>query len=135
MLDQDPENHPSTVATKKSFFSKGLLVSGLLFSVFIALSFRHSVSAVYCDEKAITPNPDIVMLSTTWCPYCKEARRYFSNNDLAYCEYDIERSGTGKRLYESINGQGIPVILIGKHKLNGFNERSVKKALEILHTS
>ena len=46
----------------------------------------------------------------------------------------MERSDEGKRLYKEVNGQAIPILLIGDYQINGFNERSIEKALEVLHS-
>ena len=69
----------------------------------------------------------VVMYGTTWCGYCKKARKYFSANGIRYKEYDIEHSEKGKRDYKKLGAKGIPVILVGKKRLNGFSERSFKR--------
>lgn len=69
----------------------------------------------------------IVMYGTTWCGYCKKARNYFSANGIRYKEYDIENSEKGKRDYKKLGAKGIPVILVGKKRLNGFSEDSFKR--------
>ena len=133
MLEQDTELNNTNI--KKPFINKGFLFACCLIVAFIALSYQSTVSAIYCDEDASTPKPDIIMLSTSWCPYCKQARRYFTNNDMKYCEYDIERSTIGNQIYNSVNGQAVPVILIGDTKLNGFSERAITQALAKLHST
>ena len=37
-------------------------------------------------------------------------------------EYDIEKSSKGKRLYQDLGATGVPVILVGKQRMNGFSE-------------
>ncbi len=132
----DPAKENSLPPRKKTSFNKGPLLLGVLLLVFVVFSHLSSVSAIYCDENKHTDElADIVMLSASWCPYCKQARRYFEKNELDYCEFDIERSIKGKQLYDSVNGQGVPLILIGNDKLRGFSEHSVNKALDRLHNS
>ena len=65
--------------------------------------------------------PDVIMLGAVWCPYCAEARKYFHKNNVHYCEYDIERSAEGKRLYEKSNGSGIPILIIDNKRYSGFS--------------
>ena len=72
------------------------------------------------------------MLGTWWCPYCSQARRYLHQNQISYCEYDIEKSAVGKKLYDDTNGSAIPLLIIGNYLLQGFDESSIDKALKLL---
>jgi len=73
------------------------------------------------NNKKTSRNKKIIMYSTTWCGVCKRAKKYFQKNNIAYTEYDVEKSSKGKRDYKKMNGRGVPIILIGKKRLNGFN--------------
>ena len=48
---------------------------------------------------------------------------------LPYCEYDIEHSAEGEKLFNDINGQAIPVLLIDKYIINGFEETQLERVL------
>lgn len=66
----------------------------------------------------------IVMYSTRWCGYCEKARRHFKRNQIPFREYDVETSRKGRRDFKALGGRGVPVILVGKQRMNGFNSRS-----------
>lgn len=66
----------------------------------------------------------VTMYSTSWCGYCKKARNYFLSNNIAFEEYDVETTNKGKNDYEKLGGGGVPIILMGNKRMNGF---SVKK--------
>ncbi len=63
----------------------------------------------------------VTMYAASWCGYCAKARKYFIENYISYTEYDIEKNEQARKIYDSIGGQGIPVILIGHTRINGFN--------------
>ena len=63
----------------------------------------------------------VVMYSTSWCGYCRQAARYFRQKKIPFTEYDIEKSAKGARDYKRLKGRGVPVILIGKKRMNGFS--------------
>jgi len=63
----------------------------------------------------------VTMYSTSWCGYCKKARNYFNKKNISYVEYDIEKDQRAKHEYDLLGGKGVPVILVGKKKMNGFN--------------
>lgn len=130
----EKQNNDSAVANKPRRIS-GIVLLGIVVLGFAAFSFRIDVSSVPCTEDTLTPKPDVIMLGAWWCTYCYQARRYFQINEISYCEYDIEQTYEGKRLYEKLNGRAIPVILIGNHQLNGFDEQTIERMLSELHTS
>ncbi|MFT6156213.1 MAG: glutaredoxin [Neolewinella sp.] len=70
---------------------------------------------------------EVVMFSTSWCVYCKKARNYFKSKSIAFVEYDIERNAKAKRWYQRIGGKGVPVILIGDKRLNGFSKENFER--------
>lgn len=63
----------------------------------------------------------VVMYSTAWCGYCKKARLYFRENNIAFTDYDIEKSTKAKAQHKQYNGSGVPLLLFGKHKMQGFS--------------
>ncbi len=80
--------------------------------------FKAPVAAPKKKSKRVT------MYSTSWCRYCKKARAFFEANKIAYDDYDIEKSITAKRKFDALGGTGVPVILMGDKRMNGFNEVS-----------
>ncbi|MFT5662783.1 MAG: glutaredoxin [Gammaproteobacteria bacterium] len=63
----------------------------------------------------------VVMYSASWCQYCKKAASHFRRNNIAFEEYDVEKTTKGARDYKKLDGRGVPVILIGSQKMNGFS--------------
>jgi len=63
----------------------------------------------------------VVMYSTDWCGYCKKAREYFRSQKIAFVEYDIEKYPRAKREYDALGARGVPVILVGDKRMNGFS--------------
>ena len=76
------------------------------------------------DEKLLTTrtkSKSVVMYSTSWCGYCKRAARHFRKHRIPFREYDIEKSEKAARDYKKLNGRGVPVIIVGKQRMNGFD--------------
>jgi len=69
----------------------------------------------------------VTLYSTTWCGVCKKAKAYFKQNRISYTEYDVENSNKGKQDYQKMNGKGVPIILVGNKRLNGFSQQSFEK--------
>ena len=67
------------------------------------------------------------MYSTSWCAYCKKAKRYFESNDIPFTEYDIETNANARARYDRMEATGVPVILVGKKRMNGFSEEGFRR--------
>ncbi|MDH3636175.1 MAG: glutaredoxin family protein [Gammaproteobacteria bacterium] len=68
-----------------------------------------------------TRSKGVVMYSTSWCGYCKKAALHFRKNNIPFTEHDIEKSEQAAKEYKKLNGRGVPIILIGDQRMNGFN--------------
>jgi glutaredoxin len=66
-------------------------------------------------------NSRVVMYSTTWCGVCKRARRYFQQQNIPFAEYDVEKTDKGRQDFRRLNGRGVPIILVGDKRMNGFS--------------
>jgi glutaredoxin len=69
----------------------------------------------------------VIMYSTSWCGYCKKARQHFTRNSIPFREFDIEKSKKAAREYKKLKGRGVPVILIGERRMNGFSANAFDK--------
>ncbi|VAW51659.1 hypothetical protein MNBD_GAMMA06-366 [hydrothermal vent metagenome] len=63
----------------------------------------------------------VVIYTTERCGYCKKAKQYFRDNNIAYIDYDVEKSRTGKRDYKLLKGKAVPIIIVGDKRMNGFS--------------
>jgi glutaredoxin len=68
-----------------------------------------------------TKKKKVTMYSTSWCGYCKKAKKYFQAKGIPFVEYDIEKNAKAKRAYDALGGKGVPVITMGKKRMNGFS--------------
>lgn len=87
-------------------------------------AFEDSTSSSDVDSK------QVIMYATSWCGYCRKARNYFTANDIDFTEHDIEKDKRAKQQYDALGGRGVPVILIGNKRMNGFNAQGFKRMYE-----
>jgi glutaredoxin len=76
------------------------------------------------DDSLITrrkTTTGVIMYSATWCGVCKKARRYFQQQNIPFEEYDVEKSAKGKQDYQALRGNGVPIVLVGETRMNGFS--------------
>ena len=83
----------------------------------------NTYDSVSYDASIFDTGKKVVMYSTSWCGYCKKAKTYFSKNNIPFTEYNIEKNSRAKREYKKMGATGVPVILVGKKRMNGFSQK------------
>jgi len=107
----------------------GIVILALVVIGLAIFSYKPSIARIHCNDEVLNSKPEVIMLGTWWCPYCYQARRYLANNNISYCEYDIERSTEGEKLFNDVNGQVIPVLLIDNYMISGFDQARLERLL------
>jgi glutaredoxin len=74
--------------------------------------------------------PEVIMYATTWCGYCKQARKFFERNGISYVEYDVERDRDAWRENRRLGGGGVPTIVVGDDVVRGFSAGQLTELLE-----
>lgn len=81
--------------------------------------------------------PKIVMYATSWCPYCRRARKLLNALDVEWVEKDIEKDREAAREFHAKAGRGagVPVIDFDGTLLRGFNQDKIRRlAAEVRKT-
>ena len=78
-------------------------------------------------DKASANKKRVIMYSAEWCGVCKKAKSYFQKNKIPYIELDIDKSKQARKAFDKLNARGVPVILIGKTWMNGFNAQKFER--------
>lgn len=76
--------------------------------------------------------PRVVMFSTVACGYCRAAREYFTSRGIPWVERDVERDPASAADFRLLAGHGTPLIYVGYRRVDGFDQKRLAKALEIL---
>ncbi len=74
----------------------------------------------------------VVIYSTDSCGYCKLAKEYFTNNNVAFEEYNVGHDLERRQEMLSKSGQmGVPVITVDEDVVVGFNKGKLAELLQI----
>jgi glutaredoxin len=74
--------------------------------------------------------PEIKMYSTDWCGYCRKARDFFARQGIRYTELDVDKSPAARAEYQRMGARGVPVILVGTQRMNGYSEERLAAMLK-----
>jgi glutaredoxin len=80
----------------------------------------YTTTSVESLNASMQASETIVMYSASWCGFCKKARNHFQSKNIPFLEYDVETSAKGRDDFVRLRANSVPVILVGKKRLNGF---------------
>lgn len=126
---QDNESQQKSRSLSRPRRLNGLFIMLLIVAGLTIFAYRPSIERIHCDKDILDSKPEVIMLGTWWCQYCYQARRYFTDHQIRYCEYDIEQSAEGEKLFNDANARAIPVFLIGRYTISGFDETQLEQVL------
>ena len=73
---------------------------------------------------------EVILYATSWCPNCKQTRKFLKANNIPYYEYDVDNSSEGQRQFKQLHGNGVPVILIKNTVVRGYNPNAIMTAIK-----
>jgi glutaredoxin len=63
----------------------------------------------------------VKIFTTAWCGFCKKAKNQLAARGVPFREIDVEASDSGRREFAALGGRGVPVILVGSQRMDGFD--------------
>lgn len=79
------------------------------------------VEAPHVDLLAQMKAPRVLFTSST-CPYCAEARKWLDARGVFYIEQVIDRSPSARRIFEALEEDRVPVLVLADRRVRGFSE-------------
>ncbi len=101
-----------------------VFVVGILLLTFSTAGAEMSPPASTSPKVRFTGTVELYV--TSWCGYCKKALNYVKSNNINYVAYDIEKDTVAERRYRELGGHGVPLIVIGPHKMSGYSQESLE---------
>ncbi|WP_019528700.1 glutaredoxin domain-containing protein [Dasania marina] len=89
-------------------------------------SYQH-VSFESLPQNSSIVSRTVKMYSAVWCGYCKKAKQYFIAQGIPFIELDIDKNPQAKREYKALGAKGVPVILVGNKRMNGFSVKGFQR--------
>ncbi|MCG2583070.1 glutaredoxin family protein [Massilia sp. TS11] len=77
----------------------------------------------------------VVLYGTPTCPFCEQTRAYLRERQVHFADLDVSQPGQARAHFDALGGRTVPIILVGKQQIRGFNKAALDKALADLgHT-
>lgn len=109
----------------------------LFVAVFVLIQQWHTVKDFFYPPKdyAYLPATYVTMYSTEWCGYCAKMRAFMERRNIAYDELDIEKSAQAKRNFDALGGGGVPLLVVNKQVVRGYNPDRVLHHLDAIEVA
>lgn len=106
---------------------RGFLVAMLVTLASVACAREQRVPE---GMRILVGNERVVLLTTTWCGYCKKLRADLDAAGVAYREWDTETTEVGSQARARLGGgRTVPVTIVGDDILYGYQpERIIQLA-------
>lgn len=76
--------------------------------------------------------PQVTIYSTPTCHFCHAAKDFFTENKIAFTDYDVAKDLPKRQEMIQKSGQmGVPVIYVGDRMVVGFDEDQLRQLLKI----
>ncbi len=99
-----------------------VIVSGITSETVSNSKDSTSTSTSTPKTTSIDEAKKVVMFSATYCPACRHAKSFFKEHNIAFMEFDIEKSVSARGYFDRLGGRGTPLLLINNHRMTGFSE-------------
>ena len=111
-----------------------MLLRSAAFGVLLAIALLNwpmSAAELPADGAA----PLVQIYTTKSCGYCKLLRRYLNARNIPYADYDIDANPDARRAFHAAGAQGVPLVVIGAQRIQGFNPVAIERALAAAEAS
>jgi glutaredoxin len=116
------------------FMNKNILYPlasvAVLTGCFTAANLAHAGSPVRVDRALMAKQPtgNLVLYTAKWCFYCQESITYLKAKGYAYQNIDIDTE-EGNKAFSQFPGYGVPLLVAGKRRVEGFSNQGYDKLL------
>lgn len=95
-------------------------------------SFRGTATVSFiggAGDAATASAAKVRMFVTQRCGYCKQAKAFLAQRGTPFEELDVEASPRAKAEFDKLGGKGVPVILVGRQRMDGFDAGQMERLL------
>jgi len=126
--DEQGRIHYSDQAPDKDKTKAAVIRIGSYSGPAVVSTLKKSVPAAQANQPAAAKGR-IKLLTTSWCGYCRQARAYLNSRGIPFEDLDVEKSAQGKQEYRELEGRGVPIILVGNQRMNGYSQAQLDTML------
>lgn len=79
--------------------------------------------------RAAVGEQPVILLSATWCGYCRQLRSDLNRWDVPFVEYDVEDNDAGAHAFALLRGRVVPILLVNEQRFYGYVPERIRTSL------
>lgn len=89
---------------------------------------RGRASAAERSGRRVTPRPTkgsgprVLIYTRQGCAHCRHAKAFLEAKGIPFSELDIGRSPKARKALERLGARGVPTLIVGDQRLDGFSK-------------
>jgi mycoredoxin len=99
---------------------------GLFAVIFVAAILIERALAFAHDPTRGNPPNNVIVLTTSWCGYCRTLRQHLAERNIPYTDLDVEHTTEGRYAFNSVRGGGVPITIVGSQVIRGVGRPDVR---------
>jgi glutaredoxin len=110
-----------TQPVRKVNWSRAAAMAVGVFIVAVGAAFVVERVLAYTHNPARNNAPNsVVILTTSWCGYCRNLREHLTELNVPYVDLDVENTTEGRYAYMAVRGTGVPITVVGEQVIRGI---------------
>jgi len=74
---------------------------------------------------------EVILYTTSWCPYCKKAKEFFRSRNIYFTEYDVEKDRDAAERKKQLDPRGgVPFAIVNGQQIHGYSPGAYERALQ-----
>jgi len=83
------------------------------------------------EDAVAAKTPTVEIYETSWCGYCKKAKKFFRSKGIDFIAYDIEKDPqAARRMMKMTQRRAVPFVVINGQGISGYSEAAYEQALQ-----
>jgi len=95
----------------------------------LVLLFLERGPSWFFDPRRGNPPDHVIVYTTAWCPVCERLRLCLKRHQVPFEERDVEASWRAGAEYTALDGDGVPLTLVGQQVAMGMRQEELEPAL------
>lgn len=112
-----------------------VLVLAVVIAIFLPDSRTAGADMVPASVRSELQGHQVVMLSATWCGYCKRLKADLREAKIPFKVLDIENTALGRRMAKELDIAGVPTTIVGDQVISGYEPDDIIELAQALPPS
>jgi glutaredoxin len=82
------------------------------------------------QERTPRDAPRITVFTSDHCSHCQRAKTFLREQGIPFRELNVQHSRKARQQFQRLKARGLPVILVGEKRLDGFQAATLRKLLK-----